>query len=256
MPDPKGAFTWYELLTTDADAAQAFYTDVVGWKIGDSGMPGMDYRFVHAGDTPVGGLMQLSDEMLAGGARPIWLGYVEAGDVDATIDRIEAAGGKTLVPATDIPDVGRFAMLADPQGVLLYIMQSTSRETSRAFEPGTIGHCAWNELSTADGAAALEFYREQFGWELAETMPMGPLGDYLMFDANGVMTGGIMSSAEGPPPMWRFYFRVADLEAAIERINKNGGQVIHGPQQVPGGDQIVIGADPQGAMFALVAKMT
>ncbi|MDX1563594.1 MAG: VOC family protein, partial [Gammaproteobacteria bacterium] len=149
MPDPKGAFTWYELLTTDADAAQAFYTDVVGWKIGDSGMPGMDYRFVHAGDTPVGGLMQLSDEMLAGGARPIWLGYVEAGNVDAAIDRIEAAGGKTLVPATDIPDVGRFAMLADPQGVLLYIMQSTSRETSRAFEPGTIEIGSYCYLSNA-----------------------------------------------------------------------------------------------------------
>lgn len=256
MSNPTGAFIWYELMTTDADAAQKFYSDVVGWRIADSGIPDMDYRVLNAGDAPVGGLMALSPEMLDGGARPVWLGYVMVDDVDAKIASVSEAGGRVMVPPSDIANVGRFAMISDPQGVPIYVMHDTSDRPSTAFQEGADGHCAWNELATSDQAAALEFYTSQLGWKLGETMSMGEMGDYQMIDVGGTTIGGVMTAADGSPSMWRYYFRVPDLKAAIDKTTSAGGQILHGPQEVPGDDEIVIAMDPLGAVFALVARRT
>ena len=255
MPiNPNGAFIWYELLTTDADAAADFYSNVVGWQVADSGMVGMDYRLLNAGDAQVGGLMQLDQAMLDGGARPTWLGYVSVDDTDAAVARIGAAGGKVQVPPGDIPNVGRFAMIADPQGIPIYVLHDKGDTPSTAFAQSLYGHCAWHELETPDPKAAMDFYCGQFGWTPGDTMPMGDAGDYLMFDFAGAPIGGIMQATlVGSPPMWRFYFRVPNLETAMHQIEAGGGKVLHGPQDVPGDDRIVVGADPQGALFALVA---
>jgi predicted enzyme related to lactoylglutathione lyase len=255
MAAPVGEFIWYELMTTHAEGACKFYGEVVGWQAADSGMPNMDYRILSAGSVPVGGVLELSKEMLDGGVRPGWCGYVEVADVEATVDAVKAGGGSVHVPPSDIPDVGRFAMISDPQGVPIYVMHSTSPEESRAYDQAEIGHCAWNELSTPDPEAALDFYMPLFGWTRGETMAMGEAGDYQMFDAAGRSVGAVMKATPlGPPPMWRFYFRVASLTEASARIREGGGSVLHGPQQVPGDDEILIAADPQGVMLAVVAK--
>ncbi len=134
-------------------------------------------------------------------------------------------------------------------------MASTSEEVSRAFDSNEVGHCAWNELSTSDLQSALQFHTQQFGWKLGQTMPMGDMGDYQMFDLGDTPIGGMMKSAAGAPTAWRFYFRVSSLQDAMQRTEQGGGSVIHGPQEVPGDDEIVIATDPQGAVFALVAKL-
>jgi uncharacterized protein len=250
-----GAFIWYELMTTDAGAAQRFYADVVGWRITDSGMEDVDYRLLNAPDGQIGSIMPLDQEMLDGGARPVWLGYVAVENVDAAAASIVTAGGNVLVRPTDIPNVGRFAMIADPQGIPVYIMRATGGEGGQAFKPMTDGHCAWNELATPDLSAALRFYTSQFQWERGETMPMGDMGDYQMINLGAEQIGGMMTAGpDGSPPMWRFYFRVPSLKDAIKRIEANGASVIHGPQEVPGDDEIVIAMDPQQAMFALVSR--
>jgi predicted enzyme related to lactoylglutathione lyase len=254
MAESIGGFIWYELMTTDADAASRFYTDVVGWQVAASGMPNMDYRELNTATGPVGGILQLDQKMLDGGAQPVWLGYVAVEDVEATTASVTDAGGRVLVPPTDIPDVGRFAMIADPQGIPIYVMHVVSGEPSQAFRPSTDGHCAWNELATPDQAGALRFYTSLFGWTLGETMPMGDLGDYQMIDLGESTIGAVMTAApDGSPPMWRFYFRVPNLGDAVAKIETGGGTVLHGPQEVPGDDEIVIAMDPLGAMFALVA---
>jgi predicted enzyme related to lactoylglutathione lyase len=253
--NPNGVFIWYELLTTDADASADFYSGVVGWQVAASGMPGMDYRLLMAGEAQVGGLMQLSQDMLDGGALPVWLGYISVDDADGAVARIAAAGGKVQVPPTDIPNVGRFAMVADPQGIPIYVLHDQGQTPSTAFAQGLDGHCAWNELETPDPKAALDFYGGQFGWKPGETMSMGEAGDYLMFELDGAPIGGMMqASPVGSSPMWRFYFRVPSLEAAMRRVRAGGGQVLHGPQPVPGDDEIALGMDPQGAAFALVSR--
>jgi predicted enzyme related to lactoylglutathione lyase len=250
-----GEFIWYELMTTDADAACRYYGDLVGWQVEDSGLADMDYRILNAGDAPIGGVMQLSEEMMRGGAQPGWFAYIEVDDVDATVESVKADGGGVMVPPNDIPNVGRFAMITDPQGISIYVMHSTSADVSQAFKADAPGHCAWNELPTPDVQAALRFYPRHFGWTLGQTMPMGDMGDYQMFEVDGQTVGGIMkATTDGPRPMWRFYFRVPSLAAAMRKIENGNGTLTHGPQEVPADDEILIGTDPQGAVFALVAK--
>ena len=149
MSNPHGSFIWYELMSKDPDASKKFYDDVVGWNIGPKLAGDMDYRMISASDGHIGGVLRLTDEMVKHGARPIWLAYFGVDDVDATVAKIVAAGGKVLMPAWDIPDVGRIAMVTDPQGIPFYVMRGASDGTSTAFGRMTMGHVSWNELMNA-----------------------------------------------------------------------------------------------------------
>lgn len=255
-------FIWYELLTTDVAAAQRFYTEVIGWTVQAGETPGMDYRHLVAPDGEhVGGMLQLTDQMTAGGARPVWLGYINVPDVDAAVAAIAAQGGTTQMPPTSIDNVGRIAMVADPQGAPIYVMKPTpppdrAGAQSTAFSRTAVGHCGWNELATPDPERAFGFYTGQFGWTDGGSMPMGAMGDYHFFNDESGMIGAVMKSDGNRPPMWTYYFRVADIDAAKSKVEANGGTVMHGPQDVPGGDYILVGGDPQGAMFALVGART
>jgi predicted enzyme related to lactoylglutathione lyase len=255
---PLSHFIWYELLTPDVNGSQRFYSDVIGWSVQAGHTPGMDYRHLLAPDgESIGGMLQLTDQMKAGGARPVWLGYVDVPDVDAAVKAIEAQGGRTQMPPTTIDNVGRMAMVADPQGAPLYVMTPTPpperpEAKSTAFSRTAVGHCGWNELATTDPKQAFAFYTGQFGWTDGGSMPMGEMGDYQFFNDEEGMIGAVMKTDGTRPSMWSYYFRVADIDAAKTRIEANGGSVMHGPQDVPGGDFILVGADPQGAMFALV----
>lgn len=256
MTNKHGDFIWYELMTPDAEAAQAFYGAVIGWDVQSSGQDGVDYRTISMAGTGIGGVLPLSPEMIAGGARPGWLGYIAASDVDACAERIAAAGGAIHIAPTDIPDTGRFAMLTDPQGAAFYIMRGFSDGASEAFaaEAPRDGHCAWNELATPDPEAALEFYGQEFGWAKDGEMDMGPMGTY-HFVRHGALIGAMMPKPDAMPvPAWSFYFRVPDIDAAATTIAAQGGQIVMPPQEIPGGDYTIIGLDPTGATFALVGK--
>ena len=184
-PSAHGQLIWYELITPDAEASKAFYDKVVGWNFGDPVAEFQGYRMIGRSDGGVaGGVLPLTDEMKQHGARPVWLGYVGVDDVDAAIDSIEQAGGKALMPATDISNVGRIAMVADPQGAPFYVMKPIPREgreneQSDVFSVDQPQHVRWNELSTTDPDAAIAFYTRQFGWSQEGEMDMGEMGKYL-----------------------------------------------------------------------------
>ncbi len=112
-----GAFSWCELMTTDVDAAKAFYTKLFGWDTEDMSMPGMTYTVVKAGGKGVGGIMPMPKD--AKGMPPMWGTYVTVDDVDSTARSAEQFGGKILVPPIDIPNVGRFCVIQDPQGAVI-----------------------------------------------------------------------------------------------------------------------------------------
>jgi uncharacterized protein len=247
------SFIWYELLTNNPDAAATFYDAVFGWKVSDSGQAAMDYRIISMNGSGVGGLMALPPGAVESGMRPGWVGYVSVADVDKAVASITSAGGMQYMPATDVPGVGRLAMLADPQGAMLYVMKPISAGVSTAFAPGQSGHCGWNELHTKDWTSALSFYKAQFGWEKVHAMDMGPLGIYLQFNyGNGNAVGGMLNEAQAERPYWLYYFNVDDIESASKRVTANGGKALMEPHQVPTGDWIVPAFDPQGAMFAIV----
>ncbi len=252
--NPHGSFIWYELITPDPDGAKKFYDAVVGWNIEAKPSGEMDYRMIGVADGLAGGVMRLTDEMQSHGARPTWLGYIGVDDVDQSVAAIEQDGGKALMPAFDIPDVGRIAMVADPQGAPFYVMRGATDEASHAFSPIELGHVAWNELTASDLAGALDFYTTRFNWEKGDTMPMGDMGDYQFINHAGQTIGAMMTAPPGERPRWRFYFKVANADEAKTAIEAGGGTVTHGPAEVPGGDRILIGTDPQGAEFAIVGK--
>ncbi|MCW2389542.1 putative enzyme related to lactoylglutathione lyase [Sphingobium sp. B11D3B] len=253
MTNRHGEFIWYELMTSDLEAARAFYGAVVGWSIAErSDMPGMDYRMIRTANGEVGGMMALDAEMIAGGGRPIWIGYIGVDDVDVTAAAIPAMGGRVYVQPQDIPGVGRFAMAADPHGAPFYIMRgSVEGGTSRAFAPQAVGHCGWNELSSPDQPTALAFYTGLFGWSSPSAMPMGPMGDYRFLSVGDLPIGASLEQKDQRAE-WRFYFRVPCIATAMEAVATHGGTITTGPHEVPGGDWVVMGTDPQGARFALV----
>jgi uncharacterized protein len=256
-PNPTGDFIWYELMTPDPEGSKAFYDAVIGWTIGDATPEYNGYRMIGAEGGYAGGVLPITPEMQQHGARPTWLGYLNVADVDAAVASIERAGGKALMPATDIPNVGRIAMAADPQGAAFYVMKPIppaghENEPSTVFSPEKAGRCAWNELSTSDPIAARRFYGEQFGWTSDDFMPMGEHGEYRFIDHHGLRLGAIAGAMNGQPPHWRFYFTVASVSAAKQTAEAKGGKVVTGPMEVPGGGYIIVGFDPQGAEFALV----
>jgi uncharacterized protein len=257
----QGSHIWYELMTPDPDGAKAFYEAVVpGWSIGER-LPGeMDYRMINRSDGGMGGgMLGLSPDMLSHGARPAWLGYVAVDDVDGSVAQIEAKGGRVLMPASDIPDVGRIALVADPQGNSFYVMKPTppkgdETKISDVFSTDQEQRVGWNELSTPDPAAARHFYGELFGWSSDEFMPMGEYGEYRFFDHQGTRIGAVSGVVPGAPQGWRYYIRVPSIPKSSEAVKAGGGNIAMGPMEVPGGDHIIIGHDPQGAEFALVGK--
>ena len=242
-------FVWYDLLTNDREAAVRFYSAVLGWGTQPFEIPGKEpYLMWTRGGVPIGGSMTMPPHELDAGTKPHWLGYVAVDDVDGKVAQAGAAGAKTLVPPTDIPTVGRFAVLQDPQGAFFAVYH--------ALQPGPPpggpqeGDVSWHELATTDVEAAFRFYHDLFGWQESGRHEMGEAGTYLMFGTP--MIGGIyaMPHVLG----WLYYVRVGDLDAALERVRTHHGQVAHGPMEVPGGDRIAQCFDPQGGPFALHEK--
>lgn len=250
--DIRGRFVWHELMTTDTDAAAAFYSKVVPWKTQDSGMP--SYTLWMAGKTQVGGLTGLPAEGAAdSGTPPHWIVYVSTPDVDATVAEAQRLGGKVLKGATDIPNMGRYAVLADPQGATFAVYSPPGSPPDGAGASGGPGEFTWHELATTDYAAAMSFYSELFGWEKGPAHDMGQMGVYQLIVHGGAQVGGIYNlQAPSTPPHWLSYVRVPDCNKATNAAKAAGGRVLNGPMEVPGGHWITMMMDPQGGAFAVI----
>ena len=256
MAAEQSAFVWYELMTSDVAAAKVFYGAVVGWNTRDMPMPAMTYTVLEAGEIGIGGIMKLPREACDAGAKPCWVSYIHAADVDGAAAKVQRLGGSMHHVPTDIPDVGRFAMVADPQGAAFYLFRpGQPAKPDTPVPPNAQGHVGWRELHTTDWPKAFDFYNAMFGWQKGNSVDMGPMGTYQLFTINGADAGGMMNSSVAVPRcFWLYYFNVGDIDAAAGRIAAGGGKIMHGPHEVPGGGWIVQATDPQGASFALVGS--
>jgi uncharacterized protein len=251
MVSSHGCFVWYELTTTDAEAAKAFYADIVGWGIRDASMPGAAYTLFTAGEVAVAGLMGLPADARKMGAQPRWTGYVDVDDVDAATDRLKHLGGTVYVPPTDVPDVSRFSVVADLQMATLALVKGLKSGQEQPAALSSPGHVGWHELSAVNWERAFAFYGELFGWQKAHA-EVGGIGTYQLFSAGGQTIGGMSNKPPAVPmPFWLYYFNVGDIDAAAERVKAGGGKILEGPLEARGGNRIVRCTDPQGAMFAL-----
>ncbi|MBK4216248.1 VOC family protein [Paracoccus caeni] len=258
MAQVHGRPVWYELATEAGQlgAAGDFYAQVLGWQVQDSGMEGFTYHLGTSNGDMVAGLMEKPAPMAQ--VPPNWMTYFGVDDVDQTVARITAAGGSVFREPADIPGTGRFAVVSDPQGVafgLLAPLPMQEGQGGNAFHQQKVGHGNWTELMTSDPQAGFAFYADLLGWQAGDALDMGEMGTYQLFRHDGAEIGGVMGIGVSQVPAWLPYFGVNGTNPAIERIKQAGGNLIHGPQEVPGGAWIAIATDPQGATFAVVGPL-
>lgn len=246
----QGDFVWYELCTNDPIVAADFYSKVVGWTIRPSGLPGVDYSLACLGERQIAGIMTLPPAQMP--PRPVWFGYIAVDDVDAKAKEIEAAGGGIHKAPQDIPSIGRFAVVYDPQGAVFMLFKGsgTPPPALATMQTGSVG---WHELHARDWETGWPFYERMFGWTKDAVHDMRPMGSYQLFNTSALPVGGMMTDSQASPhPYWLYYFVVDDIDIGLEKVKANGGTVLFGPQEVPGGAWIVNAEDPQGGSFALV----
>ncbi|MCJ8517412.1 putative enzyme related to lactoylglutathione lyase [Pseudorhizobium tarimense] len=259
--DTHGKFIWCELMTSDTEAAGRFYRAVLGWSVKPLSMDvDHPYYLFEIGEGEkclgIGGMMPMPAE-LAGHMPPSWSGYVAVDDVDQMARDFKENGGIVHRQPEDIPEVGRFAVVADPDGAVLNIMTPLPMDDMPPPAPeGAQGTAAWYELYTESVDAATGFYGRMFGWTKDQDFDMGAMGPYRIFAEHGKAVGGMMKRPESfPAPSWVYYFNVDRLDAALERVKQGGGKLVNGPNEVPGGSWIAQCLDPQNAMFCLVARV-
>ncbi|MDO7843719.1 VOC family protein [Sphingomonas immobilis] len=245
---------WYELITPDIEKAKTFYGDIVGWTTTSfPGLGGEPYTIWNADGAGIGGVVTVPDWT----SGPTWLAYFHVADVDAKSADVAAAGGKILMPAQDIPMVGRIALVEDAQGVLFYLMRpdpAMEGHENVSYSATKLGSCSWNELVVPDQKKALPFYKDLLGWVSNEAMPMGPMGDYSFLDVGDTRIGAVMDrSAPEQPVKFIFYFAIPDVDAAVDKVKAGGGSIIMGPMDVPGGQRIILCIDPTGASVGFVS---
>jgi predicted enzyme related to lactoylglutathione lyase len=243
-----GTPSWVDLSSPDIEASKDFYTSLFGWDVEDMGPDAGGYCMLKLRGQYVAGLGPLQGE----GQPPAWGTYVSVADADATIAAVKKAGGTVLVEPMDVFEAGRMAVFADPTGAVLSIWQPGNHKGSQlANEPGAF---SWNELNTRDPAAAKAFYSAVFGWQ-PEDHAQGP-STYTEWKLDGRSIGGMMDMnpnvPASVPPHWLVYFNVEDTDAAVAAIKGKGGTILVGPFDIPQG-RFAVAADPQGAVFAVIA---
>ncbi|NUQ10849.1 MAG: VOC family protein [Gemmatimonadaceae bacterium] len=244
-----GQFCWYELSTPDPAGSQRFYRKLTAW--GTQAFD-KDYTMWTLGGVPIAGIFRLTDDMRKQGVPPNWMPYVESDDVDATAARAASSGGKVVVPPSDVPGTGRFAVLQDPQGAFLGIYKSSVQSGGWDGTP-VVGRFSWHELMTTDYRKALEWYGALFGWEKTSEVDLGGGAMYAMFGKGRQMYGGMynrMPQMGQIPPHWLMYIHVRDVGKAVAAATKAGATVHRARMEIPGGTIAILG-DPQGAAFAV-----
>ena len=253
-----GAFCWIELHTRDRDGARAFFTKVIGWtmaKWDDKGqdLPPIYEEWLAPDGAHIGGMMTIPPGV-PDFVPSNFATYVNVADVDAAAARVPTLGGKVIMPPMDIPEVGRFAVIADPTGACLNIFKGCGAHGTRSTQ-SLPGHFCWNELMTTDPKAAGAFYCALLGYS-STTMPM-PGGEYTMFakprDPNGFV-GGMMkipAEAQGCHPCWLPYVCVGDVDAVTRAATSAGGSIRCEPCDVPGFGRSAVIADKSGAALGL-----
>jgi uncharacterized protein len=240
-----GRFIWFELMTQDAKAAKRFYPEVLGWKLAEMDMgPAGKYAMFHAGETPIGGIGMQAPP---GGVPNHWASYVSVEDVDATAKKVEAAGGKLLADAFDVPTVGRMQPVADNTGAAFFLFKGATEDRAAATGSGAFH---WNELTTDDPEKAKSFYEQALGYSV-EAMDM-PQGKYYLFKNGEESRGGMMKSPHEGPNAWVQYITVESVDDALERCKSNGGKGLMGPMDVEGIGRFAVLADDTGAAFGVI----
>jgi predicted enzyme related to lactoylglutathione lyase len=244
---PVGTFSWVDLATSDVAAAKSFYTSILGWEYEDRGAGGgVVYTMCRLDGDVVAGMYEMQEDTRTRGVGPHWMSYVTVEDADGTAARAAELGGPVVDDAFDVLDVGRMAVLRDPQGAVFAVWEP--RTQIGAQRVNDVGCLVMNELSTPDEAAARSFYGGLFGWTIEG--PADAAGGPVMLLNDGRVNGAIFAAPDGSPPHWRPCFTVESAGPALERVRALGGQRVLEPVDI-GHGSLAMARDPQGALFSI-----
>lgn len=248
---PAGNFCWFELATTDQEGAKNFYTQLFGWGYNDVPMDAGTYTMFSLNGADVAAAYTIAPEQQAQGMPANWLPYVTTADADSSVAAAIANGATILMPATDVGEFGRMAVIQDPQGAVIAVWRPG--EHTGADAVGIPGSICWNELWTSDMPGASRFYSAIFGWGLKLTDMGMPYTEI----HNGSEPIGGMFQMDGPdfegiPPGWTLYFAVENCDQAADRVVALGGSINTPPTDIPNVGRFAVVNDPQGAVFALI----
>lgn len=244
-------FVWHNLITTDARKAQQFYCALFDWQIQEIPVGPVVYRMIVCGPGPIGGMREEK-----GVAASHWMPYVDVDDVDAAVAKITKNKGSVRVPPTDIPDTGRYAIVADPLGAAFAIYRG--RPGSLGFDPDlpVAGRACWNELLSTDDVAAQRFYSAVFGWR-EDPLDMGPMGTYRRQMLGDKQVGGMMKNpGGGAPHAWLVYFLAPDLRGSTQKAKQLGATVLVDSMPIPKIGAFSMFVDTVGAPFAMFCPET
>lgn len=240
-------FVWHDLMSTNPEVAEPFHTQLFGFEA--DAMEMMDYHVLKAGGAGFGGIMKWDRE----GIPSHWIGHILVGSVDETGARATELGGQVVDGPRDLPNIGRFSVIMDPQGAAFVIFEKAHADMpmNEAVPMEAEGKVLWNELMTTDVDGAVAFYTGLFGWGTQVT-DVGT-GPYTMGTLNGVPIVGIFEKpADVPVSSWAPYFHVADIDGALAKAGELGGQVMMPVMEVPTVGKLAWIADPTGAATAIM----
>lgn len=248
----EGTPSWVDLATTDVAGAKDFYSGLFGWEweANETDQPDNPYHMATLRSRAAAGLMQQAPEQVEMGLPPLWSVYLTVDDADATVAKVEGAGGSVMAPAFDVMDAGRMAVIVDPVGAVVCLWEPKEHPGCEIVnEPGAF---TWAELVTNDQEAAATFFGKLVG-ATSTTIAMEGLGSMTTLEIGGESVASAMPiPAEGVPPMWTVYFGVDDCDAACARVTELGGSITFGPFDAEPG-RIASVADPAGGMFSIIA---
>jgi uncharacterized protein len=247
----QGTPNWVDLQTPDQDAAKAFYGPLFGWTFDDQPIPDnpVVYSMALKGDRIVAAIAPQQPEQTAQGAPATWNTYLAVDHVDAAAARVDAAGGKILMPPFDVMDAGRMALVLDPTGAPVAMWQAGRRIGSTLVnEPGTV---IWNDLRTDDPAAAAAFYSAVFGLN-AESQEWGDTAYVSLKTGDDAVCGISQRAADSDVSAWHVYFAVDDTARVAENARSLGATIVVEPTDSPIGPTATI-ADPQGAVLSIIS---
>jgi predicted enzyme related to lactoylglutathione lyase len=243
-----GTFSWVDLSTSDQPAAKAFYSALFGWEAIDNDMGGgAIYSMMQKDGHDVAAIAPQQQEQAAAGVPPAWNNYITVLSVDASAAKAAELGGTVHAPPFDVMEVGRMAVVQDPQGAFFMLWEPKAHIGAGLVNAA--GALTWNDLASPDHPASAAFYSGLFGWQVEPFEGMG-MPYMTVRTADGHGNGGIRTPGPGEPPFWLAYFGTDDIDASAAKVEELGGKKVAGPYDI-GTGKIAVCADPQGAVFAL-----
>lgn len=248
-PYATGTPCWVDLMVKDQQATLDFYRDLLGWQGQPSPAEFGGYAVCELNGRAVAGIGRTMAPEGMPEPPTVWTSYLASTDAQATQDAIVAAGGTLLAPVTDIGDMGRMLIAADPQGAVFGVWQPGSFSGAQVVNEA--GALTWNELHTSDVLAATAFYGEVFGIEIR---PLDGADSYWEVRVGNRAVGGatlLANDPPGTPAHWLTYFAADDVESSVDALVRQGGSVLVPPFDMMAGRMTVV-ADPQGGVFAMI----